>query len=50
MDATPSPSSGRSHHRTPWNKGKLIDQKASFKPKDIWASRVKLQMSEQTEI
>ena len=33
MDATPS---GRSHHREPWNKGKLTGQKAPFKPKDIW--------------
>ncbi len=40
MDATPS---SRSHHRTPWNKGKLVGQKAPFKPKDIWTLRVKLQ-------
>lgn len=40
MDATLS---SRSHHRTPWNKGKLVGQKAPFKPKDIWALRVKLQ-------
>jgi hypothetical protein len=40
MDATPS---SRSHHRTPWNKGKLVGQKAPFKPKDVWALRVKLQ-------
>ena len=40
MDATPS---NRSHHREPWNKGKLIGQKAPFKPKDIWALRVRLQ-------
>lgn len=24
-------------HREPWNKGKLIGQKAPFKLKDIWA-------------
>jgi integrase len=35
--------STRSHHREPWNKGKLIGQKAPFKPKDIWALRVRLQ-------
>ena len=35
--------SSRSHHREPWNKGKLIGQKAPFKPKDIWALRVRLQ-------
>ena len=31
-------------HREPWNKGKIIGQKAPFKPKDIWALRVRLQM------
>ncbi len=31
-------------HREPWNKGKLIGQKAPFKLKDIWALRVRLQM------
>lgn len=28
----------------PWNKGKLIGQKAPLKPKDVWAIRFKLQM------
>jgi hypothetical protein len=27
----------------PWNKGKLIGQKAPFKPNEIWAIRVRLQ-------
>ena len=40
MDTTLST---RSHHREPWNKGKLIGQKAPFKPKDIWAMCVRLQ-------
>jgi hypothetical protein len=31
-------------HREPWNKGKIVGQKASFKLKDIWALRVRLQM------
>jgi hypothetical protein len=31
-------------HREPWNKGKLVGQKVPFKPKDIWALRVRLQM------
>lgn len=31
-------------HRDPWNKGKIVGQKAPFKPKDIWALRVRLQM------
>ena len=30
--------------REPWNKGKLIGQKAPFKEKDIWAIRTRLQM------
>jgi integrase len=40
MDANPST---RSHHREPWNKGKLIGQKAPFKPKEVWAIRMRLQ-------
>ena len=31
-------------HRQPWNKGKIVGQKAPFKVKDIWAIRVRLQM------
>src|SRR3954470_12339952 len=31
-------------HREPWNKGKIVGQKAPFKVKDIWALRVSLQM------
>ena len=30
--------------REPWNKGKIIGQKAPFKIKNIWALRVRLQM------
>jgi len=30
--------------REPWNKGKIVGQKAPFKAKDIWALRVRLQM------
>src|SRR5262245_20920593 len=30
--------------REPWNKGKLVGQKAPFKLKDIWAIRIRLQM------
>jgi len=29
----------------PWNKGKLVGQKAPLKLKDIWALRVRLQMA-----
>jgi hypothetical protein len=32
--------------REPWNKGKLVGQKAPFKLKDIWALRVRLQMED----
>ena len=31
-------------HREPWNKGKIVGQKAPFKPQEIWALRVRLQM------
>jgi hypothetical protein len=31
-------------HREPWNKGKIVGQKAPLKVKDIWALRVRLQM------
>ena len=31
-------------HRKPWNKGKIVGQKAPFKHKDIWALRVRLQV------
>jgi len=31
--------------REPWNKGKLIGQKAPLKLKDIWAIRVRLQLA-----
>ena len=31
-------------NREPWNKCKLVGQKAPFKVKDIWALRVHLQM------
>lgn len=30
--------------RVPWNKGKVIGQKAALKPKDIWSIRVRLQL------
>lgn len=31
-------------HREPWNKGKIVGQKAPFKLKDIWALRIRFQM------
>lgn len=35
---------GNVTRREPWNKGKIVGQKAPFKLKDIWALRVRLQM------
>jgi hypothetical protein len=35
-------------HREPWNKGKLVGQKAPFKLKDIWALRVRLTFPRKT--
>lgn len=35
--------------RVPWNKGKLIGQKAPLKPKDIWSIRVRLQMQHRSK-
>lgn len=34
---------GNTAHREPWNKGKIVGQKAPFKLKEIWALRVRLQ-------
>ena len=31
--------------RVPWNKGKLVGQKAPFKLKEIWAIRIRLQIA-----
>lgn len=31
--------------REPWNKGKLVGQKAPLRLKDIWAIRIRLQLS-----
>jgi hypothetical protein len=40
------PANARSS-REPWNKGKLVGQKAPFKLKEIWAIRVRLQLADQ---
>jgi hypothetical protein len=34
--------------REPWNKGKLVGQKAPLRLKEIWAIRIRLQLSERT--
>ncbi len=39
----PTVESGR---RDPWNKGKLVGQKAPLKLKDIWAIRIRLEMGD----
>jgi hypothetical protein len=31
--------------RVPWNKGKLVGQKAPFKLREIWTIRIRLQMA-----
>ena len=36
------------NRRVPWNKGKIVGQKAPFKSKEIWAIPVRLQMDERT--
>jgi hypothetical protein len=33
-------------NREPWNKGKLVGQKAPLKLKEIWAIRVRLQLAD----
>jgi hypothetical protein len=33
-----------SGRREPWNKGKLVGQKAPLKLRDIWAIRVRLEL------
>ena len=43
MECTTSP-----HTHMPWNKGKLVGQKAPFKPQEVWAIRVRLQMENRT--
>jgi integrase len=34
--------------KSPWNKGKIVGQKAPLKLKDIWAIRVRLQLNQKT--
>lgn len=34
--------------RDPWNKGKLVGQKLPLKLREIWAIRVRLQLSDRT--
>ena len=41
-------SQNEGRHRDPWNKGKLVGQKAPFKPKEVWGIREHLQMENRT--
>jgi hypothetical protein len=34
--------------KVPWNKGKIVGQKAPLKLKDIWAIRIRLQLGQRT--
>ena len=43
MESTSNP-----HFAAPWNKDKLVGQKAPLKPKEVWAIRIRLQMEHQT--
>jgi len=38
----------RQSRAEPWNKGKLVGQKAPFKLKEVWAIRVRLQLEHRT--
>jgi len=33
-------------HHVPWNKGKLVGQKAPLKQREIWAIRIRLQLQQ----
>ena len=35
---------GNTVHREPWNKGKIVGQKAPFKVRGTWLLRVRLQI------
>jgi hypothetical protein len=38
----------QSGSREPWNKGKLVGQKAPLPLKEIWAIRIRLQLAKRT--
>ena len=39
-----NPLKGSASHSTPWNKGKLVGQKAPLRVSEIWAIRVRLEI------
>ena len=40
--------SAATYSHQPWNKGKLVGQKAPLRLRDIWAIQVRLQIAERT--
>jgi len=42
------PITERRGHREPWNKGKLVGQKAPLRLKEIWAIRIRVQLGART--
>ena len=42
------PSTECKGHREPWNKGRLVGQKAPLRLKEIWAIRIRLQLEKRT--
>lgn len=47
-DRQEQPITERRGHREPWNKGKLVGQKAPLRLKEIWAIRIRLQLGART--
>jgi hypothetical protein len=43
-----SQTTGQTRTRVPWNKGKLVGQKAPLKPKDVWAIPTLMQRAHRT--
>ncbi len=39
-------SNAQSRNVAPWNKGKLVGQRPALKLKEVWAIRIRLQLSE----
>ena len=46
MEDHQAPVADKPARRPPWNKGKLVGQKAPLKLKDIWAIRIHLQLDQ----
>jgi len=48
MNHIEATSSRKSHHRTPWNKGKLVGAKSPLPASHVWSIRTKLHMEKRT--